>query len=192
MAVYLIMDTSNKHLAVGIADETKVLLKKQYYAWQKQSELTIKEIAQLLCQLQLSPNAITHIVVTNGPGSYTGIRIALTIAKTWALTKKVGLIVLSSLQALAGLEDNVLALIDARSKRLYAGFYHRGLPIKDDTILTIDEVKELLDKYQLIGDLSILGFEDKTVDLIENMYQLVKISKLELNVHQVKPVYLKD
>ena len=82
--VTLFIDTCNRLLAVGLEKEGKLIYKKEYDAFKKQSELLAKEIDDCFKLSGVTPSEVDHVVVTNGPGSYTGIRIGLTFAKVFA------------------------------------------------------------------------------------------------------------
>lgn len=77
-------------------------------------------IDYLMSQLNLAPTAIDRFVVAEGPGSYTGLRLGVTTAKTLAYTLKKELVGISSLQTLAancvGQTGLVVPLFDARRK----------------------------------------------------------------------------
>ena len=92
MHIQLLIDTSAKYLAVGLSKNGKVIASTQYEAWQKQSELTIGELDRLFKITNINPKDVPRIVVTNGPGSYTGIRIGLTIAKVYSTTRNIPLV----------------------------------------------------------------------------------------------------
>lgn len=193
MGYSLILDTSSKNLVVGIANE-KVLKKTQYYAWQRQSEMTVQEINKLMKELEITFDDISEVVLTIGPGSYTGVRIAFTIGKMIALVKKIPIIQMSSLNALAGSEGRVMSVIDARGKRCYVGFYENGISVEKDGIMKNDEIIEYAknNNYILTGEVGVLGLEEKEVDLVTNMYEVSKLIEKTYNVHEVKPIYLKD
>lgn len=195
MGYELILDTSSKQLAIGIYKDDELLYKNQYYAWLRQSEMAIPEIEKAINELKIDLREVTRIVASIGPGSYTGVRIALTIAKVMALTLNIPLFTVSSLQALAGKKDKVISIMDARSKRVYIGVYDKGVEVVKDTIFTLEELKKYQEEhqdYQLIGELSALGEEDSVISLIENMHELAKDKQPVNSVHEVKPVYLKD
>ena len=195
MRYELILDTSSKQLAIGIYKDDELLYKNQYYAWLRQSEMAIPEIEKAINELKIDLREVTRIVASIGPGSYTGVRIALTIAKVMALTLNIPLFTVSSLQALAGKKDKVISIMDARSKRVYIGVYDKGVEVIKDTIFTLEELKKYQEEhqdYQLIGELSALGEEDSVISLIENMHELAKDKQPVNSVHEVKPVYLKD
>ena len=195
MGYELILDTSSKQLAIGIYKDDELLYKNQYYAWLRQSEMAIPEIEKAINELKIDLREVTRIVASIGPGSYTGVRIALTIAKVMALTLNIPLFTVSSLQALAGKKDKVISIMDARSKRVYIGVYDKGVEVVKDTIFTLEELKKYQEEhqdYQLIGELSALGEEASVISLIENMHELAKDKQPVNSVHEVKPVYLKD
>jgi len=193
MEYSLILDTSSKNLVVGIAKDT-VILKTQYYAWQRQSEMTVQEIDKMMKELNITFDDIKEVILTIGPGSYTGVRIALTIGKTISLAKKIPIIEMSSLNAIAGAKGRKMSIIDARSKRCYVGFYENGIKVMDDTIMKNEEIMEYAsnNNFELVGETSVLGLEEKEIDYVTNMFEVSKLLEKTFNVHEVKPTYLKD
>ncbi len=195
MHIQLLIDTSAKYLAVGLSKNGKVIASTQYEAWQKQSELTIGEIDRLFKITNINPKDVTRIVVTNGPGSYTGIRIGLTIAKVYSTTRNIPLCLVSSLNMLSGARDKKIALIDARSKRTYVGIYQDGKPLIEDKVLTLEEIKQLINEYQdfeIVGDAHLLDKNKVEVDIIQQLEDLSSIIDDVENPHLAVPIYLKD
>lgn len=194
MGYSLILDTSSKNLVVGLASEEKVLKKIQYYAWQRQSEMTVQEIYKIMEEFNVKFNELSEVILTVGPGSYTGVRIALTIGKTIALAKKIPLITMSSLNALAGKHGRKMSIVDARSQRCYVGFYENGLKVQDDTIMKNIEIIEYAkeNNYSLVGEIAVLGLIEEEIDIVQNMFDVSKLIEKTYNVHEVKPTYLKD
>ncbi|HHU27941.1 TPA: tRNA (adenosine(37)-N6)-threonylcarbamoyltransferase complex dimerization subunit type 1 TsaB [bacterium] len=195
MHIQLLIDTSAKYLAVGLSKNGKVIASTQYEAWQKQSELTIGEIDRLFKITNINPKDVTRIVVTNGPGSYTGIRIGLTIAKVYSTTRNIPLCLVSSLNMLSGARDKKIALIDARSKRAYVGIYQDGKPLIEDKVLTLEEIKQLINEYQdfeIVGDAHLLDKNKVEVDIIQQLEDLSSIIDDVENPHLAVPIYLKD
>ena len=80
----------------------------------------------------------TKIFVVNGPGSFTGIRVGLTVAKVMAYSLNIPVVPVSSLEVMAsGYDEDVISLIDARRGYVYAGGYDRNLDViyKDNYVL---------------------------------------------------------
>ena len=79
--ISVLLDSSDKFLAVGLARDGKLIASIQYEAWQRQSERLIVELEKILKTNQVSRKDIASVICGIGPGSYTGVRISLTIAK---------------------------------------------------------------------------------------------------------------
>lgn len=185
--VVLYIDTCTKYMCVGLSIGDKLIYKKQYNAFKKQSEVAALEIATCLKECNVLPSSITKIVVTNGPGSYTGIRIGLTLAKVMAKVLNVKLVCLSSLQAMCGLKDTS-AIIDARSKRVYYGKYSNGVSVDSDCVKYISEL-DLNGNY--VGETQVIDKIEENIDIIENMFALRNMDSVS-DIDSVKAIYLKD
>lgn len=188
--VVLFIDTCNRLLALGLEVNGKLVYKKEYDAFKKQSELLAKEIDECLKINNINPSDIDKIVVTNGPGSYTGIRIGLTFAKVFASALNKELVLISSLQALAGNKENVISLIDARSKRAYYGIYNKGKVIQEDSVDYLENID--INGYNLVGDTYLFNVEGKENSVIENMFNIYKDIDSEKDSRLAKAIYLKD
>lgn len=203
----LLLDSSNKLLVAGLAKDNKVIDYIIYEAWQKQSEYMIKEIKNIFTRNNIDPKEINEIIVTKGPGSYTGLRIALTIAKIYGYILNIPVYALSSLEILLdSKEDNIntICLMNARSSRSYIGIYSSNKEVLlEDKVLTNEEVKTLIKNnptYKVSGDISYLNLDlDNTnyydlsnLDLLNNMLYLRDESNKVGNILTLKAIYLKD
>ena len=119
MKISLFIDTSTKYLCVGIAKDNKVIYKVQEEALQKQSELTIPFLQKALNENGLTLNDINEVNVTIGPGSFTGIRIGMCIAKVLASMNNIPLKAISSLNAYAS-NGKQIVILDAKAKNITA------------------------------------------------------------------------
>ena len=99
----------------------------------------------LMASLDWTPKDLDRIVVAEGPGSYTGLRIAVATAKTLAHTLKIELVGVSSLLALVPeqVEGLVIPVMDARRNNVYAGFYQSGQAVWPEAHLPLAEVLEI-------------------------------------------------
>lgn len=131
----LAIDTSNRPLSVAVLDDTTVLAAITVTIHQKHAEYLLPEIERLLAMAALKPGDLDRVVVAAGPGSYTGIRIAVTTAKTLAATLDLDLVAVSSLATLAAnvpVEGALVApIFDARNQNVFAGLYRikAGMPV---------------------------------------------------------------
>ena len=188
--VTLFIDTCNRLLAVGLEKDGNLIYKNEYDAFKKQSELLAKEIDDCFKISGVSANEVRRVVVTNGPGSYTGIRIGLTFAKVFASSLNIELTLISSLLALAGKKENVISLIDAKGKRAYYGIYNKGQVIKKDCVDYLDNID--IDGYSLVGDTYLFNQECDGLSVIDNMFDLYKEIDSINDPAFANAIYLKD
>ena len=191
----LLLDSSNTNLSVGICKDNVIIYKNSFSCWQRQSELMIPEIEKGLNEVNLRLIDFEEIVCAKGPGSYTGVRITLTIAKIVSQMSGAKLILVSSLQAMGNANKKYIAIMNARSARSYVGIYDHEKVILEDTIKTNEEVKELIKEYssfEVVGEGAYLGIETILPNEVEGLLSLKDYIKAEEDVLKVKPVYLKD
>ena len=125
--IYLGIDTSNSPLAIALAKEDAILIEETSNLKINHSLTAMPAVEELMAKAKVSPAQLTHIAVAEGPGSYTGVRIGLTIAKTLAWSLKIPLHMVSSLKVLAanGQSFNglICPLMDARRGTAFMGAY---------------------------------------------------------------------
>ena len=120
----LAFDTSSKALSVALLEEENRLAELTLTIKKNHSITLMPTIEFLMASIDWKPTDLDRIVVAEGPGSYTGLRIAVATAKTLAQTLKIDLVGVSSLLALVPEEIEGLAIpvMDARRNHVYAGF----------------------------------------------------------------------
>ena len=189
----LLLDSSNKYLSVGLAKDGKVIDKIFYEAWQRQSEMMVTEVGNILERNNVENKDVDGVVVGVGPGSYTGVRIGVTIAKTIAYALKVKVYAKSSLSLLKHPELPTICVFNARSGRSYFGVYEGKNVIEKDTVLENDKVLEYIKshpEYLVHGDTYQLGLESGKFDIVDNLSDFNKSE--EVDPFRLNPVYLKD
>lgn len=186
------IDTSFHYLTLVLFDGGKVLASVQKEAFKKQSELVLVEIEQLFIKANLKPKDLEAIVVTDGPGSYTGLRIGLTIAKVLGALGNIKIYTISSLQVLAGKAEDIHVLLDARAKRVYHAHYQYGNIVGEERILSIEELSSIISPYDhIIGDGVLLERETSYPDYTEHFIQLKEHWILVKQIDALVPRYLK-
>ena len=193
--VRILLDSSNTAMSVGIIDDNHIIASTSYEAWQRQSEVMIPELNKLLDDNHLTYKDIQDVIVAIGPGSYTGVRIAITIAKTISACIKCPLYPVSSLQVLKDDDKPSICLINARSKRSYIGVYQGDKCLLEDQIMPNDKVNEFISQnpdYSICGDVNYLGLKGIKSDVIAQMFSLRNSIKPVENPLGLNPVYLKD
>jgi len=195
MKYTILLDSSNTSLTVGLANDDSLLDSISYEAWQTQSEHMIPELDKLMKKHQVNKDDITSVVTAIGPGSYTGVRIALTIAKTIATALKIDLYPVSSLQILKNGSKPSICLINARSNRSYIGVYEHNTCLLNDQIMNNQDVKEYIlnhPNYSICGQTDYLNIVGYKANIAQEMWGLKPFLKKASNPLGVVPVYLRD
>ena len=140
----LAFDTSSKALSLAILEDKQLLAETTINIKKNHSITLMPAIDFLMTSLDLTPKDLDRIVVAEGPGSYTGLRIAVATAKTLAHTLDIELVGMSSLLALVPSQQQslVVPLMDARRNNVYAGFYENAKPVMPEAHLSLAEVLE--------------------------------------------------
>lgn len=190
--IRLCMDTSHKKLVLALIQNDQLLSYVEEDCFKKQSEVITQKLDEMLRENNVRPLDVDEICVTKGPGSYTGVRIAMTIAKVMGAMAKIPVYTLSSLQLASGGKDNCLVLMDARSKRAYYGLVHQG-KLLEAGVDSLDALKERDWKFEhTCGDVSLIGYEEEPVSLAESFLVLRNHWILVENIHSLAPEYLKS
>ena len=142
----LAFDTSSKALSLAILEDKQVLAETTINIKKNHSITLMPAIDFLMASLDWTPKDLDRIVVAEGPGSYTGLRIAVATAKTLAHTLNIELVGMSSLLALVAYQQEGLfvPLMDARRNNVYAGFYENAKPVMPEAHLSFERVIELI------------------------------------------------
>lgn len=171
------LDTAARTCSVALWEDGQVLYEETLNLGLTHSETMQAACERALACLGWSYEELSYFAVTRGPGSFTGVRIGLTAAKTFAYVTGRPILGLSSLAVLAAAyvcqpDTAVLALLDARQRRVYAGFYQNGQELLEDRLGDIDhylpEVVELarragIRSLILAGDCAQRYFSDEAV-----------------------------
>ena len=142
----LAFDTSSKALSLAILEDKQVLAETTINIKKNHSITLMPAIDFLMASLDWTPKDLDRIVVAEGPGSYTGLRIAVATAKTLAHALNIELVGMSSLLALVPYQQEGLfvPLMDARRNNVYAGFYENAKPVMPEAHLPFEQVIELI------------------------------------------------
>lgn len=128
--IWLGIDTANSPLSVAVVKDGVVIAEEVMNIKLNHSIGAMPAIETILHKASIKPVELGAIAVSEGPGSYTGVRIGVTIAKTLAWTLQIPLVGVSSLQVLAAnaalFQGAVCAIIDARRQNVYAAAYANG------------------------------------------------------------------
>lgn len=191
----LFLDTTGSYLNIALHHEGTLLENIHESALRSQSELIIPRLQELLTKYSLTVDNIDSIVITKGPGSYTGVRIAMTVAKILCSMKDIPLYTISTLQAMGlGVDGKVCVMMDARSKRAFTGFYENGVALQPDCIMELEALREKIENegYIVVGDAGLIDKEAIPTDMNSQIFNYKPLWQRVDNVHALVPEYLKD
>ncbi|MEO4055517.1 tRNA (adenosine(37)-N6)-threonylcarbamoyltransferase complex dimerization subunit type 1 TsaB [Solibacillus sp. CAU 1738] len=160
--IWLGIETANAPLSVALVKDGKVIAEVVQHIKLTHSVGAMPAIEELFNKASMKPTDIDAIAVSEGPGSYTGVRIGVTLAKTLAWTLQKPLVGVSSLQVLAAnarlFNGIICPLFDARRQNVYAAAY-RGQTMEavlsdyhDHIDGLLMKVKELEEPVLFIGE----------------------------------------
>lgn len=195
----LSFDTTNNLASVAIMAEGQIL---SYHATQEssqQAEKLFQLITQALEEASLKLEDIDLVTVTNGPGSFTGVRIGLAAALGMQMACRAKIIALSNFQVLAyqaiDKNKNIAVILDARREQVYLQSFNSKLESIDEAkLLSIEDISLAKDTI-LIGDgVKFIKAQD---DLNKNVdaAMLVKASEFYLahsRYSDIVPLYIRE
>ncbi|MFZ7972133.1 tRNA (adenosine(37)-N6)-threonylcarbamoyltransferase complex dimerization subunit type 1 TsaB [Fusobacterium watanabei] len=200
------IDTSTKICTCSIFDsENGVIAETSLSVKKNHSNIVMPIIDNLFKISDLTINDIDKIAVAIGPGSFTGVRIALGIAKGLAMALNKPLIAINELDILeaiaSGNENEIIPLIDARKERVYYKYQNKYV---DDYLINLISNFDKNKKYIFVGDGAINYKNILKDNLGENaiilpMYNSfprasilseLAINKEEANIYTLEPEYI--
>lgn len=200
------IDTSTKICTCSIFDsENGVIAETNLSVKKNHSNIVMPIIDNLFKISDLTINDIDKIAVAIGPGSFTGVRIALGIAKGLAMALNKPLIAINELDILEaiadGNENEIIPLIDARKERVYYKYQNKYV---DDYLINLISNFDKNKKYIFVGDGAISYKNILKDNLGDNAIVLpmfnafprasilceLAINKEEANIYTLEPEYI--
>lgn len=191
------IDTSSSFLYSAIYKDGKVINERRKNLSKDLSRFAIDEISKMFNEVNIKPKDIGKIILVNGPGSFTGVRIGVTIAKLMAFTLSIPVSTISSLEAMnesVDVSKISVPIINARRNACYAAIYDNGKVILDGCYLSLDKLNLIL--YGLNREYIFISndkFDFDTVEYNPNFKRIIEKykDKETIPAHQVNPNYLK-
>ena len=132
---------------MALFDGQRVLSETTWLAGREHSTRVLVEVQDALLRVGLTPQDLTGLVVARGPGSFTGVRVALSVAKGISAGLAIPLWGVSSLDVLAHAAGQVdlpvRAVLEAGRGRFATGLYLNGRCSGEPRLATLEQLDEL-------------------------------------------------
>ena len=180
----LILDSATKNLYICLLKDDKVLEEIYIKGQNDHSKNIVSKLDLILKNSNITPNDLDEIIVGYGPGSYTGVRMAVTVGKMMAVFLKKPLYTISTLKLISSnLEGKVLAMIDARRGNSFASI----IDMNTNSYTVKEGMYPNLDLFNMPHDNVVTG-EDFKVNPLYVLKNKVKVEEPTL----LEPNYLRE
>jgi len=189
----LFIDTATSYVTISIIKDNNILYKFQEFIKDDMSSKILPIIETGFNNVDFNLKELDRIFVVNGPGSFTGVRIGVVIAKTISWGFNIPVIAISSLELMASTPTDkkyIIPMIDARRGNVFGAIYDNNLNIvKEEQLISKSELLLNIDENYLL-----LSYDIE--DTIFPDFDLIKIINKHLddgfiNPHSLNPRYLK-
>ncbi len=168
----LAIDSATRQMGLALHDGETLIAEQTWRIGRQHNELLAPSIQQMLDACDVSVDDLSALAVATGPGSYTGLRIGIALAKGMAAARQLPLIGVSTLDALAvgqpfeNTRYRLLAVVQAGRGRIVVGEYRvqkgRWQSVSEVERLTWDELltdERLAESYYITGEINEAGRE---------------------------------
>lgn len=197
----LSIDTSSKICSVSILEDCNVLLEKHTNDERTHSQNLMPLVNEIFKETNLTLDNIDLLACSQGPGSFTGIRIGIATIKAFADAKNIPVVGVTSLESLAyNISETglIVSLIDAKNDNVYYSLfsnngstYSQIGEFKSDSIQNIlDNLSIYDDKLIFVGD-GAVKHHDKILRLIRNPVFANEVQNQQTSISIGKSAYNK-
>lgn len=195
----LFIDTSSSNVSISIVRDSKIVSIIQEDTPSEHSKYATYYVKKVIDQAGIDANDVEQIFVVNGPGSFTGVRIGVAIAKTYGYLIHKDIIPVSSLKALAISSHQtgiLMSVIMANRSNYYVGIYDGDYnEVIEEEFADGNRLLELIDTYKpyIVSNASNVIGKNKVhpssldVEAVVNYYK----DKETVNYHALVPNYKK-
>ena len=159
MTLILAVETSTRYGGVALMDNREIVGKVDFSPQKPASEMLLPSIKEILECNHLSIQKVEMIAVSNGPGSFTGLRVGLTTAKTLAFFLEIPVVSIPTLDGIAlpviSNSSPVLVIQDARKGEVYFSLYSTDSIPNPETPYAVGRIQQAFEKIsicKIVGD----------------------------------------
>lgn len=189
---YLFIDTSNSFINIYIVEDNKVLVYKHLETLKDMANTIMPLIREAFNDVSFDIKDVDKIFVTVGPGSFTGIRVGITVAKTISWGLNISVYPISTLEYLASIDtdyNKIKPIIDARRGNVFTSVYDNCLnKLEDEKLIGYEDINKDEDTLFVSYD----GVYNSDISNV-NIIKLIKkhANDKSVNQHKLVPNYLK-
>jgi tRNA threonylcarbamoyl adenosine modification protein YeaZ len=140
MTISLAIDTATSRTIVGVIEDGKVLFE-AFHEGATEHGFAITELVIKALEIRPKPD---QVVVGMGPGPFTGLRVGITFAQSFALAREISVIGVCSLDAIDIAQSEYTVAIDARRKEIYWASYKDGVRVSGPAVNKPSEVSDFI------------------------------------------------
>lgn len=200
--ICLFFDTSSDLLKVSLIKDNKIIFDKELHTKNDHSSYLVPTIDEAFKSNNIDFKELDEIIVGNGPGSFTGTRISIAVAKTYAFSFNIPVYMISSLEELIYDNDGYdfyVPIIEEKKENLYFSIFDKDKKrVMDDTYSSTEYMYKKLE--ELDGKILLILLSDKEYEKYDtvkasinalNIMKNIDVNNEKVNPHLLKPNYIK-
>ena len=200
--ICLFFDTSSDLLKVSLIKENKIIFDKELHTKNDHSSYLVPTIDEAFKSNNIDFKELDEIIVGNGPGSFTGTRISIAVAKTYAFSFNIPVYMISSLEELIYDNDGYdfyVPIIEEKKENLYFSIFDKNKKrVMDDTYSSTEYMYKKLE--ELDGKVLLISLSNKEYEKYDtvkasinalNIMKNIDVNNEKVNPHLLKPNYIK-
>lgn len=200
--ICLFFDTSSDLLKVSLIKDNKIIFDKELHTKNAHSSYLVPTIDEAFKSNNIDFKELDEIIVGNGPGSFTGTRISIAVAKTYAFSFNIPVYMISSLEELIYDNDGYdfyVPIIEEKKENLYFSIFDKNKKrVMDDTYSSTEYMYKKLE--ELDGKILLISLSDKEYEKYDtvkasinalNIMKNIDVNNEKVNPHLLKPNYIK-
>lgn len=200
--ICLFFDTSSDLLKVSLIKDNKIIFDKELHTKNDHSSYLVPTIDEAFKNNNIDFKELDEIIVGNGPGSFTGTRISIAVAKTYAFSFNIPVYMISSLEELIYDNDGYdfyVPIIEEKKENLYFSIFDKDKKrVMYDTYSSTEYMYKKLE--ELDGKILLISLSDKEYEKYDtvkasinalNIMKNIDVNNEKVNPHLLKPNYIK-
>lgn len=201
--ICLFFDTSSDLLKVSLIKDNKIIFDKELHTKNDHSSYLVPTIDEAFKSNNIDFKELDEIIVGNGPGSFTGTRISIAVAKTYAFSFNIPVYMISSLEELIYDNDGYdfyVPIIEEKKDNLYFSIFDKDKKrVMDDTYSSTEYMYKKLE--ELDGKILLISLSNKEYEKYDtvkaninalNIMKNIDVNNEKVNPHLLKPNYIKE